>query len=105
MTAVILQAEHRWECPNCAATHVSHEARPHTPFHHCRGLALMWVPYIPAGTRAKVSRVEREDYVGREEPHYDANGRPVMSVTVETATGVDAVAYVPPAIARRGEDF
>ena len=53
MPAVVLKAEHRWECVRCDATHVSHETQPHTPFHHCRGMAGMWVPYLTAGTKAE----------------------------------------------------
>lgn len=95
MNTPILQPEHRWECPNCDSTHVTHESRPHTPFHVCGGLRGITAPYVPAGTRAKVEAVEREDYVGREVVTTDGEGRPVMSVVTTRDDGNDCAVLAP----------
>lgn len=90
--------ERRWWCPNCEETGVTREPRPHTQFHHCRGLLGMWAPMVPAEVRrAAVVAHEREDYVGDEDVRRDGEGRPIMSVTIEREDGVDCVAYAPTA--------
>jgi hypothetical protein len=104
MHGVLLTPEHRWECPNCIATHVTHEARPHTPFHTCRGLRGLTAPYVPAGTRAKVETVERGDYVGRERVQTDGDGRPVMAVVTTRDDGQDCAVLAPTATASARED-
>lgn len=91
-----LSSEHRWACPNCTATHVTHEQRPHTPFHTCPGLRGITAPYVAAGTRAKVETREREDYVGRELVTTDGDGRPVMSVVTTRDDGSNDVAVMAP---------
>lgn len=87
----ILQPTHRWQCPSCAARHVTHEARPHVPMHPCPALDLV-APFVEvfaddlaAGSVRHVVN-EREDYVGDETCTY-ANGRPIMSVSTERADG------------------
>lgn len=100
MKVPILRAEHRWECPNCVATKVTHEHRPHTPFHPCSGLAGLLTPFVPAGTRCKIEAVERGDYIGKELVQVDGHGRPVMNVTVTRDTGHDCAIYAPAATAR-----
>lgn len=95
--AVLLRAERRWECPNCNLQSVTHETRPHSEFHHCRGLAGMWSPMVPAGTRCKTVAVEREDYIGRENVQTDGDGRPIMAVIVTRTEGEDRTVYAPSA--------
>lgn len=90
----------RWECPNCDLTHVSAETRPSTPFHPCRGMRGLSTPMVPAGTRAKVTAVEREDYIGRESVQTDGEGRPVMAVVTTRDDGEDRTVYAPCATAR-----
>jgi len=102
--AVLLSPEHRWECPNCDATHVTREARPHTPFHPCRGLRGLSTPFVQAGTKAKVEAVERGDYVGREQVQTDGGGRPVMAVVTTRDEGQDCTVYAPAAVASARED-
>lgn len=99
LPGVLLAVEHRWECPNCTATDVTHEPRPHSRFHSCRGLKGLTAPFVPAGTRAKVEAQEREDYVGRELVSTDGEGRPVMSVITTRDTGQDCTVYAPCATA------
>lgn len=95
----ILAPEHRWECPNCVAKHVTHEPRPHTPFHSCHGLRGLTAPFLPAGTRAKVEAKDREDYVGADLVAADAEGRPVMSVVTTRDDGQDCTVLAPCATA------
>jgi hypothetical protein len=92
---VLLQAEHRWYCPNCTDTHVTYEDRPHTPFHPCRGLMGLTAPFVAAGTRAKVEAVPREDYVGREQVQTDGEGRPVMAIITTREDGQDCAVMAP----------
>ncbi len=97
----LLSNERRWECPNCAQEDVTHEARPHTRFHTCKGLRGLTAPMIPAGTRAKVEAIEREDYVGTEDVQLDPErGRPVMSVVTTRDDGQDVTVFAPTAHAR-----
>lgn len=97
---LLITPVNRWTCPNCPAEDVTHEPRPHTRFHVCRGLRGLTAPMLPAGTKAKVEAHEREDYVGREIVQTDAYGRPVMSVVTTRDDGQDCVVFAPTAIAR-----
>lgn len=96
---VLLGAEQHWECPNCSATQVTHEARPHTRFHSCRGLRGVTAPMVSAGTRCKVEAIVREDYVGSEDVRYDGEGRPIMSVVTTRDNGTDVAVFAPTATA------
>jgi len=93
MPVPILNSERRWECPNCTATDVTHEAQPHSRFHSCRGLKGLTAPMVPAGTRCKVEAVEREDYVGKETVTLDGEGRPVMRVETTREDGNDVAVF------------
>lgn len=89
-----------WTCPNCGLAATTNEARPHTKFHTCPKLRGLTAPMVPAGTKAKVTAHEREDYVGQELVQTDEAGRPVMSITTERDDGLDAVVFAPTASAR-----
>lgn len=91
--------QQRWECPNCTATDVTRVADPHTRFHSCRGLKGLTAPMVPAGTRAKVEAVEREDWVGSEVVQTDGDGRPVMAVVTTRDDGQDCAVLAPLATA------
>ena len=104
MRGVLLTPEHRWECPNCTTTHVTHETQPHTPFHICSGLQGLTAPFVAAGLKAKVEAVERGDYVGRELVQTDGDGRPVMSVITTRDDGQDCAVLAPTARASARED-
>lgn len=94
--------EQRWHCPKCGATDVTH--LPHGTaaqrFHSCRAFAGLTVPMLPAGVKAKLEAVEREDYVGGELVQVDGNNRPVMSVVTTRDDGQDCTVYAPTAVAR-----
>lgn len=88
-----------WGCPNCAAVARTPWDCPNR-FHVCSGLAGVLAPMVPAGVRAAVVAVEREDYVGREDVRLDGNGRPVMSVVTTRDDGQDCLVFAPTAHAR-----
>lgn len=98
MAVPILQApEQRWECPSCDLQQVTRRRDVHTEFHHCGGLAGLWAPMVPAGTRAKVETNEREDYIGKERVQLH-QGRPVMNLVVTRDDGQDCVIFAPSAV-------
>lgn len=101
---VLLAAEHRWICPNCAASDVTFEQTPHTRFHACRGLKGLTAPMVPAGVRCKVEAVEREDYIAGELVQVDGDGRPIMRVETTRDDGNDVAVLAPCATANlRGD--
>lgn len=90
-----LRPEHRWECPNCDLTDVTHEAQPHTRMHTCPGLKFLSAPMVPAGTRCKVEAKVREDYVGAERVATNEDGTPVMAVETTRDEGNDVAVFAP----------
>jgi hypothetical protein len=52
---------------------------------------------VLAGTRCKVTAVEREDYVGSEDVRYDGEGRAVMAVRTTRDDGEDLAVFAPTA--------
>lgn len=98
--AVPLLAPHVqfWTCPNCDTVDRTEGLVPNR-FHHCRGAGVhagLYAPLVPAGTKAKVEAVEREDYIGREHVQLH-QGRPVMSVVVTRDDGMDTAVFAPTA--------
>lgn len=91
----LLRSEHRWECPNCTFTDVTHEPRPHSRYHNCRGLKGLSAPMVPAGTRAKVEARDREDFLGKQTVTTDGDGRPVMSIVTTRDDGNDCTVLAP----------
>lgn len=85
----VLGVEHRWGCPNCGATDVTFDPRPHSRFHACRGLKGLTAPFVPAGTRCKVEAVGREDYLNGDIPQRDGDGQVVMAVRTTRDDGED----------------
>ena len=101
MSAVLLTPARRWYCPNCLREDVTHEARPHSRFHVCPKLRGLTAPMLPAGTKAKVQAVERQDYVGTDQVQLDPErGRPVMAVVTTRDNGQDVAVFAPTATAR-----
>jgi hypothetical protein len=94
--------EFRLECPNCDLQMVVND--PRAVLHQCRGLHGLTTPMLPAGTKAKVEAVEREDYIGGDDVQLDPErGRPVMSVVTTRDDGQDVTSYAPCATATRDE--
>lgn len=96
----LLSAEHRWSCPNCTATKLTREARPHTPFHPCSGFAGLMVAFVPDGTDCKIEAREREDYINGDLVQTDGNGRVIMSTVTTRPDGQDTTIYAPTATVR-----
>lgn len=95
----------RWYCPNCNESAFTQNSDK-MPMHQCRGLAGLMVPLIKEGTKAKVERVEREDYIGDEDVQFDGEGKPTMSVVTTRDDGQDCVIFAPSAnIGVKGEDL
>lgn len=93
---MIVTATHRWACPNCPVTTISHDNG--IAYHRCAGLHGLTAPLVPAGSKAEVRLVEREDYIGSEQGVRLVNGRPVMSLVTNRADGSnDAVVFAPTA--------
>jgi hypothetical protein len=89
MAVPILRPEHRWECPNCDQTAVTHEARPHTQMHSCPGLFMLTAPMVEAGTRADVRAVTRENYLGGAVQTTTEDGTPISSIVRIREDGQD----------------
>lgn len=103
MTVDLTPVRH-WVCPNCPRSHITREARPHTPFHPCGGLKGLTAPFVPAGMDCKVEAVEREDYVAGELVQTDGDGRPIMRVETTRDDGNDVAVLAPCATANlRGD--
>lgn len=90
-----------WECPNCDRTYLAPPGKAGIPYHPCRGLAGLSAPFVRAGTRAKVERVERGDYVRDELVQVDADNRPAMAITTTRDDGIDCAVLAPTAQATR----
>ena len=100
MTAVHLDLERRWECPNCVLQDVTREAGVHSRMHSCAGLQGMTVPMVPAGTKAKTELVEREDFTNGDLVQTAPDGRVYMSAKVTRDDGEDVAVYAATATAR-----
>lgn len=94
----VILVEHHWACPNCTQTAVTHDARPHTRYHSCRGLMGLSAPFVPAGTKCKVEAREREDYLNGDIAHRDGAGRPIMSIVTTRDDGQDCAVLAPIAV-------
>lgn len=100
---IILTApEHRWVCSRCDHVHVTHDVRPHTPFHPCRGLKGLTAPMTAEGERVDVRVHEREDYLGDEVVTRDGDNRPIMAVEVVRDDGTDLAVFAPMARVEQG---
>jgi len=63
-------------------------------YHNCPGKGMLTIPMIQEGAKVKVTVNEREDYISGEHVQM-ADGRPIMSVTVEREDGIDCSVYAP----------
>jgi len=101
----LLTRETLWTCPNCDLVEQTHNAEPHTRFHACKGLQGLTAPMVQAGQKAKVTAVEREDFIGTEQVQTDAAGRPVMAVVTEREDGSNDVTVFAPTATGRAEEL
>jgi hypothetical protein len=98
MNGHLIAVNREWYCPNCDIVDTTHEARPHTQFHQCPGLRGLAAPLLEKGIKAKVEAHDREDYVGKDIPQVDEDGRPVMSITTTRDDGMDTMVLAPTAV-------
>ena len=64
--------------------------------HRCSGQRGLTLPLVENGVRARVQLVEREDYIGQEQPMMH-EGRPIMAVTVTRDDSEDRLVFAPTA--------
>jgi hypothetical protein len=91
-----------WYCPACKLG-VRKPYRVPQPgdltfeMHICPRLGGMSSPMVVAGTRAKVTAREREDYEGGDAGNLtlDENGRPIMSIVTTRDEGEDVMVFAP----------
>lgn len=83
-------------CPECSSTLFLKSLTGKPVLHKCSGHGGMILPMVPAGTKAKVTLVEREDYIKGESPRVH-NGRPIMAAVVTREDGEDRVVFAPTA--------
>jgi hypothetical protein len=95
---VQIAVEHRWSCPNCNATDLTHETRPHSRFHSCAGLKGLSAPFVTDGVRCKIEAVERDDYLNGDRTQCDGEGRPIMSIVTTRDDGQDCAVLAPCAV-------
>jgi hypothetical protein len=86
-----------WWCPECKHTDQTRQAGPHTRMHVCPRLHGLTTPMVRAGTRARITAREREDYVNGELVQVDDRGRPVMSIVTERPDGSNDTRVLAPA--------
>lgn len=99
-----------WYCPNCGHTATTPPLRPGAgqnqgAFHPCPRLGGLTTPMLPAGVSGKVEALDREDYVGRDIPQRDREGRVRMSIVTERDNGRDTIVLAPTVNSQRGVDF
>jgi hypothetical protein len=92
-----LRVERRWVCPACFTTDLTLRADVHTQFHRCPGLGGIEAPMVEEGTRCKIERLDREDYVGGDLVQRGPDGRPLFAVRVTRDDGTDMAVFAPTA--------
>lgn len=81
-------------CPNCTVEMSTPATKP--VLHRCKGHAGLLAPMVPAGIKADVRTVEREDYIGGDLVQVH-EGRPIMAVVTEREDGQDVTVFAPTA--------
>lgn len=95
MRAALLTGSAEWDCPNCPTSVTTPLLTPNR-FHVCPGLHNLVAPLVRAGTRCKVTALERGDYLGREIQRTGDDGRPYAGVRVDRPDGSnDLVMFAP----------
>jgi hypothetical protein len=92
-----------WVCAkNCGSHARTYDGK--LPHHPCKRMNGLMVALIPAGTKAKVEAVERQDYIKNELVQTDSDGNVIMATVVTRDEGQDCTVYAPcaTAVAERG---
>lgn len=92
----ILEPRQYWHCNECNADHVTSRPDVHTPMHPCFAMKGLMVPFVPAGSKARLRINYREDYVRGDTVDVQEDGRVVMSIqTLHEDGREDCTAYAP----------
>lgn len=86
-----------WVCARDCGSH-ARTFDDKLPHHRCKRMGGLMVALIPAGQKAKVEAIERQDYVGSDIVDY-TDGKVIMSTVVIRDDGQDCTAYAPCATA------
>jgi hypothetical protein len=99
LTAPQIKAFNDWYCPECGLTE---RTRPlPNRWHTCPKLKMLTVQMVRKGVNAKISVVERQDYVANERVQLlGEDKRPIMSVVITRDDGQDVTVFAPAATAR-----
>ncbi len=81
-------------CPECPSAVDVPAGNSKPVLHRCSGHGGILVPMVADGTKAKITLVMREDYVGGEDVQLH-NGRPIMAVAVTRDDGEDRAVFAP----------
>jgi hypothetical protein len=95
---VLLNPVYEWTCPACKASYRTKRVLSNR-FHNCAKMKGLTTPMVPAGTKAKLTAHEREDYIGGDIVRLNDEGRPVMSIVTTRDDGEDATVFAPTATA------
>ena len=89
-----------WVCAKGCGSHArTYDSK--LPHHRCKLMNGLPVALIPAGTKAKVVAVERQDYVKKELVRTDSEGNVIMATVVTRDEGQDCTVYAPCAVMER----
>lgn len=83
-------------CPNCPKSFWLDDSDQRVVIHRCTGQGGLTLPLVKDGLRARISLVEREDYIGRENPLMH-EGRPIMAAVITRDDGEDRIVFAPTA--------
>lgn len=81
-------------CPECPSRVNVPPGNSKPVLHKCSGHGGMLLPMVPDGTRAKITLVEREDYIGKDDVQMH-EGRPIMAAVVTRDEGEDRLVFAP----------
>lgn len=84
-----------WRCPGCGFELAVDKPATVTPYHPCSKAGGLKVPMVLAGVRAKLTVVERGDWVGGDTVTLDSAGRAVQAVITTRDDGQDCTVYAP----------
>lgn len=93
-----------WRCPNCGREHRTQKPGPHTPLHQCPRLRGVWAPFLEEHVHGRLEVVERGDYVGKDIPQVDGEGRPVAQIVTHRDNGQDCTILAPAINARVADE-
>jgi hypothetical protein len=88
-----------WHCPACSRELYA-PGRKGIPHHPCPKLGGLMAPMVPAGQRAGLKVIVREDYSHGQILQVDDEGKAAMAIVVTRDDGEDCSVLAPVATAR-----